>query len=109
MKNIEHYEDSGVAYFIKDPEIYRNKKVVIAGGGDSVLDWSIYLADIASEVILVHRRSEFRGALDSVEKVKELKLLGKIKLITPGEVVRIHGQDKLDGLFIKQNDTVHFI
>jgi len=38
LKNIEHYEDSGVAYFIKDPEIYRNKKVVIAGGGDSVLD-----------------------------------------------------------------------
>ena len=67
------------------------------------------MADIASEVILDHRRSEFRGAIDSFEKVKELKLLGKIKLITPGEVVRIYGKNKLEGLFIKQNDTEQFI
>ena len=49
---------------IKDPEVYRGKDVVIAGGGDSALDWTIFLADIASSVTLVHRRNEFRGALD---------------------------------------------
>jgi len=72
IENLEFFEDKGVEYMIKDPEVYRDKKVVISGGGDSALDWSIFLANIASEVTLVHRRNEFRGALDSVEKVKEL-------------------------------------
>ena len=69
---ISQYEDKGVEYIIRDPEVYRDKKVVIAGGGDSALDWSIYLSNVASEVSLVHRRNDFRGALDSVEKVEEL-------------------------------------
>lgn len=86
IPNIADFEDKGVSYMVKDPEVYRNKKVVIAGGGDSALDWSIFLADIAEEVTLVHRRNEFRGALDSVDKVKELKDLGKINLMTPAEV-----------------------
>ena len=86
IPNIADFEDKGVSYMVKDPEVYRNKKVVIAGGGDSALDWSIFLADIAEEVTLVHRRNEFRGALDSVDRVKELKDLGKINLITPAEV-----------------------
>src|SRR5690606_14212105 len=62
IEGIENYEAKGVEYFIKDPEVYRDKKVVIAGGGDSALDWSIFLADVASEVTLIHRRNEFRGA-----------------------------------------------
>ncbi|MEC8884838.1 MAG: NAD(P)/FAD-dependent oxidoreductase, partial [Bacteroidota bacterium] len=93
-----------VAYMIKDPEVYRDKKVVIAGGGDSALDWSIYLADIAKEVTLVHRRNEFRGALDSVEKVRELKMLGKINLITPAEVVGLGGVDELKEVVIEKNE-----
>jgi thioredoxin reductase (NADPH) len=63
-----------VKYFIKDPEEFRDKRVVIAGGGDSALDW-VSSFDIASEVTLIHRRNEFRGALDS--KSTELKDLGK--------------------------------
>ncbi|MBO6531541.1 MAG: NAD(P)/FAD-dependent oxidoreductase, partial [Muricauda sp.] len=62
LENLEKYEDNGVAYMIREPEIYRGKKVLIAGGGDSALDWSIFLADVAEEVTLVHRRNEFRGA-----------------------------------------------
>jgi len=69
IPNIQDFEDKGVAYIIRDPEVYRDKRVVIAGGGDSALDWTIFLADVASEVTLVHRRNEFRGALDSVEHV----------------------------------------
>ena len=72
-----------------------DKKVVIAGGGDSALDWSIFLSDVASSVTLVHRRNEFRGALDSVEKVQELKNEGKIKLITPAEVVGFYGAESI--------------
>ena len=77
LDNIEFYEDKGVAYIIKDPEVYRHKKVVISGGGDSALDWSIFLSKVASEVTLIHRRNEFRGALDSVDKVQELKIQGR--------------------------------
>ncbi|WP_405330067.1 NAD(P)/FAD-dependent oxidoreductase [Leeuwenhoekiella sp. LLG6367-2.1] len=104
IPNIHEFEDKGVAYMIKDPEVYRDKKVVIAGGGDSALDWSIYLADIAKEVTLIHRRNEFRGALDSVEKVRELKLLGKINLITPGEVVGLAGIERLDQVVVETPD-----
>ncbi|CDF78069.1 NAD(P)/FAD-dependent oxidoreductase [Formosa sp. 3Alg 14/1] len=104
IENIANYEDHGVDYFIKDPEKYRNKRVVISGGGDSALDWSIFLADIASEVTLIHRRNEFRGALDSVEKVQELKLLGKINLVTPAEVVGVAGENHIEGVTVKKAD-----
>lgn len=108
IPNITNYEDKGVAYMIKDPEIYRDKRVVIAGGGDSALDWSIFLSDIASEVTLVHRRNEFRGALDSVEKVQELKNLGRINLITPAEITELHGDKTLTALTIeKEKETLH--
>ncbi|AXT19027.1 NAD(P)/FAD-dependent oxidoreductase [Flavobacteriaceae bacterium AU392] len=103
LENLEKYEDNGLAYFIKDPEIYRNKRVVIAGGGDSALDWSIFLADVASEVTLIHRRNEFRGALDSVEKVQELKLLNKINLITPAEVTELKGENKLEAIVVEKD------
>ena len=105
IANIADYEDHGVEYIIRDPEIYRDKKVVIAGGGDSALDWSIFLADVASEVTLVHRRNEFRGALDSVDKVQELKDAGKINLITPAEVKEIHGEGHVNAVTIVQNKT----
>ncbi|MEP7094879.1 MAG: NAD(P)/FAD-dependent oxidoreductase, partial [Flavobacterium sp.] len=85
------------------PEKFRDKRVVIAGGGDSALDWSIFLANVASEVTLIHRRNEFRGALDSVEKVQELKTSGKIKLITPAEVIGINGAEHVESLDIEEN------
>ncbi|WP_066223670.1 NAD(P)/FAD-dependent oxidoreductase [Formosa haliotis] len=118
ISNIASFEDNGVEYFIKDPEVYRDKRVVISGGGDSALDWSIFLADIASEVTLIHRRNEFRGALDSVEKVQELKSKGKINLITPAEVINVIGHGKVEGVVVAQSqhiekefivETDHFI
>jgi thioredoxin reductase (NADPH) len=103
IPNIADFEDAGVEYIIRDPEVYRDKKVVIAGGGDSALDWAIFLTDIASEVSLVHRRNEFRGALDSVDKVQELKDAGKITMITPAEVTGILGDEKVTGVSIVKN------
>ncbi len=105
LENLEKYEDNGINYFIKDPEVYRDKKVVIAGGGDSALDWSVFLADVSSEVSLVHRRNEFRGALDSVEKVQKLKNQGKIDLITPGEIISLKGQDQLEAVTIRKSEN----
>ncbi|MEW4924054.1 NAD(P)/FAD-dependent oxidoreductase [Algibacter sp. 2305UL17-15] len=116
IDGIADYEDNGVEYIIKDPEFYRNKRVVISGGGDSALDWSIFLTDVASEVTLIHRRNEFRGALDSVEKVGELTKEGKIKLITPAEVTELHGNGAIEAVSVTpkegeafQLETDHFI
>lgn len=103
IDRIEQFEENGVEYFVRDPELFRDQKIVIAGGGDSALDWAIFLADVASDVTLIHRRNEFRGALDSVEKVKVLKDQGKINLITPAEVVGIVGESKVEGLEIEKD------
>ena len=109
IENIVDYEDRGVEYFIRNPQIYKDKKVVIAGGGDSALDWSIFLTDIASQVSLVHRRNEFRGSLDSVEKLQKLKDAGKINLITPAEVIKIIGDEKITGVKIQNQEGKNFI
>ena len=116
LDNIEKYEDKGIEYIIKDPEFYRNKNVIIAGGGDSALDWTIFLANVAKKVTLVHRRNEFRGALDSVEKVQELFESGKIDLIKESQIIGLNGDDKLESVEIQHDtkgnflvDTDHFI
>lgn len=105
ISNIADFEDKGVEYIIKDPEFYRNKRVVVAGGGDSALDWTIFLADVASEVTLVHRRKGFRGALDSVEKVMELDAMGKIKLVTEAQIVGLSGAERLEEVVIRHKNT----
>lgn len=116
LSNITDFEDKGVEYIIKDPNFYKGKRVVVAGGGDSALDWTILLADIAEEVTLVHRRESFRGALDSVEKVVELDKLGKVKLVTNAQITALKGDDKLEQVVIKHKelgeitkDVDHFI
>jgi len=101
IEDLEFYENKGVEYFVKNPEQFRDKKIVIAGGGDSALDWSIFLSNIAKEVTLVHRRNEFRGALDSVDKVQQLKKDGKINLVTPAEVVQLKGDEHLEVLVVE--------
>jgi len=100
VENIELFEEKGVEYFVRNPEMYRNKRVVVVGGGDSALDWTIFLADLASDITLIHRRNEFRGALDSVEKVQKLKQEGKINLITPAEIISLKGNDCLSSVEI---------
>lgn len=102
LENILEYEGKGIDYMVKDPEKYRNKRVVIAGGGDSALDWTIFLADVAQEVHMVHRRKKFRGALDSVEKVKALAEAGVIQLITEAEVKGLKGKGRLTGVQIEK-------
>lgn len=104
---IERFEEKGVDYIIRDPEVYRGKRCVIAGGGDSALDWSIYLAEqkIAREIVLVHRNASFRGHLDSVQKVIDLSEAGKIRLITESEVVDLKGGTSLREVVIRHSNT----
>jgi thioredoxin reductase (NADPH) len=80
---------------VKDPEVYRDKKIVLAGGGDSALDWTIFLANIAKEVTLIHRGDTFRGAPDSAEKVFKLAEMGKINLILSSHLTKINGNGYL--------------
>nr|WP_290932227.1 NAD(P)/FAD-dependent oxidoreductase [Haliscomenobacter sp.] len=100
LENLERFEDKGIDYIIRDPEKYRNKRVVIAGGGDSALDWTIFLADVASEVTLIHRRKDFRGAPDSVEKVHELAHAGRIDLLTDSQMTGLRGNGVLTDVVI---------
>ena len=117
IENLPEYEDNGVEYIIKDPEFYRDRKVVISGGGDSALDWTVFLADnVADEVTLVHRRSGFRGHPDSVQKVMDLAEAGKINLVINCEVVGVDGDGKLEKVTVKHKtdgekviDTDHWV
>ena len=116
LENIGRFEDKGVDYIIKDPEKFRNKNLVIAGGGDSALDWTIELSSIAKEITLIHRRSSFRGALDSVDKVFELAKVKKINLITDAQVTGLNGNGVLKEVTINsktlgelKKEVDHFI
>ena len=103
IKEAEKFENSGVYYSVKDKNYFKNKKVCIFGGGDSALDWAIELSKFA-EVILVHRRSEFRGSERSAEIVRELEKENKLKIKTPFQINSIEGHDKINAIIIKDDD-----
>lgn len=95
----------GINYMILDPEKYRGQRMVIAGGGDSALDWTIYLSEICSELTLVHRSESFRGAPDSVNKVMKLAEEGKIKLLLNTNLTSVKGEDKLESVLMTNPKT----
>lgn len=95
IDNITEFENKGIDYIVKDPEKFRDKHLVISGGGDSALDWTIFLQEIAASVTLIHRRTQFRGHPDSVQKVLDLSAAGKINLILNSEVTQLQGNQQL--------------
>lgn len=96
VKDLEKFENGkGVAYMVLNPEDYNGKRLVIAGGGDSALDWTIYLANLAQRVTLIHRSESFRGAPDSVNKVMQLASNGKIDLLLNTNLNTVSGDEKL--------------
>ena len=96
IENISQFEHAGIEYIVKEPEKFRNKNLVISGGGDSALDWTIFLQEIAASVTLIHRRTQFRGHPDSVQKVLDLAAAGKITLVLNSEVTHLQGHDSLE-------------
>lgn len=104
VKGLADFEGKGVTYMVKNPESYRGKKVVLAGGGDSALDWTIFLADIAKEVTLVHRSDSFRGAPDSAEKVFNLANEGKIRLLLQSNLNSVQGNGSIQSVGILDKD-----
>ena len=94
LDGIERYEGTAVHYMVGQREAFRGKRVVIAGGGDSALDWAIILADIADKVMVVHRRPKFRGAPDSVAKLHALAEAGRIELVVPYQLFALDGDGR---------------
>lgn len=106
VAGLDKYENGkGVNYMILDPEKYRDQKMVIAGGGDSALDWTIFLSDVCSELTLVHRSESFRGAPDSVNKVMKLAEEKKIRLLLNSAVTALHGDPALGKVEISNIKT----
>lgn len=93
LENIEAFEEKSIHYFVRWKETYKDKNIVIAGGGDSAVDWALSLADVAKKVYVVHRRAKFRAAPDSVEKLHALHDAGKIELVTPYQLGALKGAD----------------
>lgn len=102
LENIEDYEvlpeGSGVGYLVRKSDAYINKKIVIAGGGDSAVDWANALAKKSEKVYLVHRRSKFRAAPESIRQLEVLESQGKIEFITPYQLHSLKGNPKDGGL-----------
>jgi len=106
VAGLEDFENGkGINYMILEPEFYRNKNMILAGGGDSALDWTIHLANIAKKVTLVHRSESFRGAPDSVNKVMQLAAEGKINLILNSNLTHVHGNGNLHSVSMEDSKT----
>ncbi|WP_118972107.1 NAD(P)/FAD-dependent oxidoreductase [Taibaiella koreensis] len=106
VEGLEAFENGkGVNYMILEPETYRDKHMVLAGGGDSALDWTIHLAGIARKVVLVHRSESFRGAPDSVNKVMQLAEEGKIDLVLNANLTQVHGNGRLHSVSMEDSKT----
>ncbi|GGA80173.1 ferredoxin--NADP reductase [Brucella endophytica] len=92
VPDIEHYEGRSVFYAVRKIEAFRDRDVVIVGGGDSALDWTLNLEPVAKSVTLVHRRPEFRAAPDSVNKMWALEKEGRVKF-RMGQLASLNGSD----------------
>lgn len=104
LEGIESYEGTGVHYAVRKMETFRGKDVLVVGGGDSALDWTLNLAPLARRLTLLHRRDEFRGAPHSVEQMRALVAQGKIDLEI-GQMTALHGAGgHLEAVAIKTKD-----
>ncbi len=93
MENLEEYEGKSVFYMVGKREEFRGKKVVIAGGGDSAVDWAISLSELTEKLYVVHRRAKFRCAPESESKLQALAASGKIEMVIPYQLDSIEGKD----------------
>ena len=105
IDNPDRFLDKGVSYFVKSKEKYRDKNLIIFGGGDSALDWTVELADIANSIKLVHRRDEFRGAPNTEAQMRELVETGNVDLKTPYVIEDLMGTEEIEGVILKNFET----
>ncbi|WP_119679791.1 NAD(P)/FAD-dependent oxidoreductase [Indioceanicola profundi] len=91
LENLEAYEGTGVFYLVKRRQDFAGKRVVIAGGGDSAVDWAISLSEVAAKVMVVHRRAKFRAAPESVSRLDELVAQGRVEMVVPYQLAGLEG------------------
>ena len=97
LENIEFFEDKSIFYSVKKREDFRGKNLMIAGGGDSALDWALSLSELAKKIHMIHRRPKFRGAPESVARMEALAAQGKIDILTPYQLHELEG-DQMSGM-----------
>ena len=105
IENPDRFLDQGVSYSVRSKEKFRDKNLLIFGGGDSALDWTVELSDIAKSIKLVHRRDEFRGAPNTEAQMRELVNERKVELKTPYVIENLIGKEKVTGVELKNFET----
>ena len=103
LDDTTRYEGKSLFYSVKNKDDFKNKNICIFGGGDSALDWTLELSKF-SEITLIHRRNEFRGAPHTLSEIKKLKNEGKISIKTPCQLLSIEGDKSIDSISIKFDD-----
>lgn len=93
LKDIETYEGTSVFYMVRRREDFRGKRVVIAGGGDSAVDWALALSDVAAKVTVVHRRDQFRAAPENIAKLRALAETNTLELAIPFQLHGLVGEN----------------
>ncbi len=91
LSHIELYEEKSIFYRVKKREDFRDKTVMIAGGGDSALDWAVSLSEVAKKILMVHRRPKFRGAPEMVARLENLSKTGNVEILTPFQLFELEG------------------
>lgn len=105
LEGIENYEETSVHYMVARREDFRDKKIVIAGGGDSAVDWAVSLAEVAQKIYVVHRRDKFRAMPETVAKMQALAESGKIEMVIPYQLDGLKGDGKtLSAVTVKSMD-----
>lgn len=108
LANIKEFENESVFYFINNRSKFTGKNIVIAGGGDSAVDWAISLSEIANKIYLVHRRDKFRAANESLRQLKDIAESGKVELVTGYQLDSLEGNNsELQSVIVRalQNNT----
>ncbi len=105
MQGLEAYEGKSVFYMVKSRKDFAGKKLVIAGGGDSAVDWAISLSELAEKIYFVHRRDKFRAAPESVDRLQKIAASGKIEMVIPYQLHALQGDGtKLTGVIVADLD-----
>lgn len=107
LQNLDHYEDNSVFYMVRDTSKFKNQNIMIAGGGDSAVDWAISLLDIAKKITVIHRRDKFRAMPESVAQMKTLaeQYPDKIEILTPYQLHELHGENgQLDSITLQHTN-----
>ena len=105
IENPDRFIDKGISYAVRSKDKYKNKDLIIFGGGDSALDWTVELASITKSIKLVHRRDEFRGAPSTEAQMRELVETGNVELLTPYVIEDLLGNDSIEGVKVKNFES----